>query len=929
MKNIYEEFIRFDKNYSRGKNAFYGENSPLDEREKKEFLKEYVAYAKNRYGMDVSFKKAVSLEAISSSEEKLHLDKGEPFKVYKRNRKKEYENWNFYTARAVVEEDYVAFNEGYRFPVPAAKYDLPCGVKEFSFAVYIDKSYYHPHNVVGACTTSRFIEFRQNCTEAIKLCFAPNGTFCQKDGREKPYHYKVVELGKYAFDEWNTVKIVFHEKYFELTFNGETFTLYYSNPMIPDNFYMGGGMQPVKFWRVKPLSLVTEKESVAEFFKRATSTAATEEYICEKPLPVVLGTKENRDKELVLRRTLYCPENNEYRLHIGALDPGGAVYINGKMIVEKDDFQPFTMDITPYVKTGSNSLEIVVYPRAPETLYPWHRHDDYYNGWFCLSADVSMNGKHGVNDIRVTTLQVGEKSTFCVNAQISNCDLFGKEYALFLTKVYPEKGETVLLKKSVLTGDIDESFTMPIELWNVDSPNLYTVRIEVYDQFEVYCNGETEVGFRTVEQKRGSIYINGEKTVLKGALNMQFLPPYDEIPLNHVCPSDRQIVEQVLAVKGMNGNCMRLHQLGYGCGDRRFARICDRLGILLIWTTRLIDSIENVKWTDEWKQAKDYQKQIAEVFNSPSIIMWEGTNECKDDLEKVDRFYDHFVSAVKEVDQSRLICPVSHLYYGGGLYGGGHYYSDDGTYDEVGNTVRSSFGWTDKSVVRSAHTYCLLLGYGSPWERMVAQDWKWQNELFENEERAYLVSEYAIIGRQNPETDEAKAFINKNSYEFNDEFDSLGFTFTDEEWELSQAYQAVCTSLATKQLIKNDADGMLWCCLWGGANNASYLKPIIDFYGYTKLAYYSLKESFQETLAFNETPDVLLYDGYTLSPVICGVKAHKRYSVRICVCAQNGETVDEKTYTNVMGTGRIKLPPFQPHFVNNGYYTLRYEVVEE
>ena len=35
--NIYEEFIKFSPNFSKEKNAFYGPNSPLDEKTQKEF----------------------------------------------------------------------------------------------------------------------------------------------------------------------------------------------------------------------------------------------------------------------------------------------------------------------------------------------------------------------------------------------------------------------------------------------------------------------------------------------------------------------------------------------------------------------------------------------------------------------------------------------------------------------------------------------------------------------------------------------------------------------------------------------------------------------------------------------------------------------------------------------------------------------------
>ena len=73
---------------------------------------------------------------------------------------------------------------------------------------------------------------------------------------------------------------------------------------------------------------------------------------------------------------------------------------------------------------------------------------------------------------------------------------------------------------------------------------------------------------------------------------MQFLPPYKEVPLNHVLPSNTQIIHQVLCAKKMGGNAIRMHQLGYGTNEKRFADACNRLGIMVCWTTRLLDALE-------------------------------------------------------------------------------------------------------------------------------------------------------------------------------------------------------------------------------------------------------------------------------------------------------------------------------------------------
>lgn len=936
-KYSYEEFVRVDDSFAEGKLDFYGELSPLSVEEQKTFLEKYVDYHKKRFGENASYEKAVDRAEAEACAERLQLRGKNALKwtAYKRKKAYVYEGWQLYSDRAVVEDGTLVLKDSFAWPIPCAKYELTNeSVQELAFLVKISGQYKAPvYAGLMSTTTGRYVELRAGCKEIIKLYFSPNGFFIYKDSRVNTYRYESHAIGKYNFDEWNEVKIKRTETGFSLSFNGETQEFERDLSGI-DNLFIGGGMQPADFWAVKPVYFKSDKREVKDFFVKSTSYQEKDLCVGEVTLPFALGTERNADYSLVLKSKLRCVKNKAYKLEIDALDPGGDVFINGTLVAHKDGFQPFAIDVTPFVQEGENDLEIVVYPRAPESLFNWHKHDDYYNGWFCQGVNVVESAAYSEATLEVETRNTGERTAFDVivkNASFTGVETGSVSYKIYLQKIYPLVGEKALLAGGGLEGAyLCRSFLEAVELWSPKNPVLYEVCVEFYQGERRIYEIKTETGFRTISQKDGEMFLNGEKIVLKGALTMQFLPPYEEVPLNHICPSDRQIVEQILMLKAMNGNCLRMHQLGYGTNDKRFARACDRLGVLLIWTTRLIDSAENMQWSEDWKQAKDYQQQILQVKNHPSIIIWEGSNEGHLVPPLIDRIYDAFVTAVKEVDATRLLCPVSHLYYSWGDEGEKcGYYTNDGKKNEMDEDVCSSFGWRDELVIRSAHPYGILLGYGQPWQHMVTQCYKFQNDLLSGCDKAYIASEFAIIGRQNPNTPEAKEFINKNSYEFNDEKTALGFIFTDEEWEISQAFQALCAAVATKQLRRLGADGMLWCCLTGGANNASYLKPIIDFYGYKKLAFYQLKEAFQDVTAFNENPDLLFHRGYPLSPIVVGAVKGKKYALRAEFLDETGKVSavrDFDKYTvkedNLhFNSWQIELP--------SGYYTIRYTVSEE
>ncbi len=936
-KYIYSEFIRYDKSFAPDKKDFYGTNSPLDQKGTKEFFRKYLEARKKEYGEDCLERKAVSKEQLESSFSVIKKEPKPIFSASKRKHSSGYKNWQLYTDRASIDGNTVILSDNYSLPTAAAKCELTEKPTGLSLWVYFDEEY--RRGIPGGSlitTPGKIIDLRCGITDSVRLFFAEDGRLevrVNKSG--DAYHFASTELGEYPFGERFRLEFEFFDDSFTLYGLGSSVHLPYLLGARPDTLFLSGGLQPTSLWSVEVESVFVGSEEL-NIFERSDESVE-EIKLGDITLPFAIGTEKDKDCELILRRRICCEKDLSYALRLESLDPSGDVFVGGKLAYHTDSFEPFTLSLDGLVTEGENEIEIRVMPRAPELNYIWHRHRDPYNGWFSLSADLLCSAEQAKEIPIVTALGSGAPERFKVEWDTG---LSGDvEYKAYIKKSYPAESDFTEIKSGKLekckvcfTKECNYSF------WTPDEPNLYEIKLELYRGEKMVCSDIVETGFRTIIQRDGAILLNGRKTVLRGALNMQFLPPYDEIPINHVCPSDIQILEQLLALKNLGGNCMRLHQLGHGSSDKRFASLADRLGVMLIWTTRAIDSAEQILWnrTDEepWRLAELYKRQMRPFLNYPSIIMWEGSNELHSGLKDLDRLYDSFVTAVREVDCSRLICPVSHLYYGGGLYGGPDattdYYNNDGTRAADGEEVRSSFGWLDESVVRSSHTYSLLLGYGAPWQAMVKQDWKWQRELFEAKDKAYIISEFAIIGRQNPHTAGAREFINKDSYELGNESAALGYTFTDEEWALGQAYQALCADMAIRQLRRFDADGMIWCSLWSGANNGSYLKPPIDFMGYRKLAFYRMREGFAECMAANEEPDVLFCDGYSIKPLCTGLTAGREYSLTVEVRDADGDLTAVKNYSDFRAeTDILTLTDFSPAFPADGYYTVKYTLTEK
>ncbi len=923
----YFELIKVSNNYN-GKGDFNGEDAALTLTEQKEYLKKYAKVSRERYEYFTS-EKAVSQNEIEQALKNIRLETPNKFRNrrylndFKLSlvREYDYKRLMLYTTKASVINGVITLDDKDSSPLPCAK--IFCDdIVSSEFIVNIDKSYFTPiRGRVDTMVTGRQIEFRQNQEELVKVQIYSDGSVYARLDKEKNYHHSNTLIGTVKFG----VPFSFGFKYangnMNLLLNGKEVFSFYSKNM-PDTVFFGGGMYPIGKWSIKPEKLITVNGETDCFERCAFSEVIDVKEV--NGLPYVFGTEKYKDCKGVFESSFFV-ENADKKiiLHFDTLNPSGKIYVNNSLIVNSDNFIGGEIDITPFVKIGNNTVKAVVLPRGPEVLYPWHRHKDAYNGAFLGKIYIEERLNNYIDGVKLVTSDVtrGVEGRFDIKVIASDC--FDCNV---VAKIDGKVIENNIEKTENGINNFSVNFHLKkISVWNVEKPCLHDFQIEIYRKEELLDSYCFNSGFRTVCQKDGEIFINGKREILKGALIMQFLPPYEEIPCNHVCPSDRQIVEQALIAKKMGCNIIRMHQLGYGSNDNRFAKVFDALGLFVIWITYSIDSVATVIWKEKWEQKVYYQKQMLEVINSPSIIIWEGANELYLYRKDVDNIYREFVDGIKEIDKTRLICPVSHFYYGNDSYDHGcEYYQDDGKKDEFFRDCQAVPQWNDELVIRSAHTYNWLLGYGRGWKHLREQDWSAQPNLLNSKNHAYIISEYAVMGRHDDKVKEAEYFINNNSYELSDET-SIGYDFGN-DIASSQAYQALCAKYATKKMLCNDVDGMIWCCLTSGANDASYMKPPVDFYGYKKLAFYALKECFKNNVCFLDGTDVVFGKKSKIRPIVVCNADYEIHTVRIKIFKENYELAGFYMYKDILFSSHIiKLSEFDFES-EEGYYIIETEI---
>lgn len=943
MKTDFYDFFKIDGGYKFDNGDFSAGNGEcLSGEERIDFLKNYSAFLGAKNGTEEKSEKAVSEEEVT------RLTEAVSYKINHKIRKRisfdemtaqtylkeeDFVGWRFY--ETVSEKDGVlTFSDKVIPPVPCAKYEFNAKeVKAFAFSFILPEEYLDEEKIKNGATpittdTGRIIELRKGVDEIIKLQIYRNGEIHARVGIPDPYHHKNFKLGNFIPGEENRVEIDISGDFYKVTFNGQYAGEYeLTNKETPDTVFISGGMHPVCKWKFKPEKLEADGRTVTNFFQPVETQKAEKTEKTLVKMPYKIGGEKNKDKVIELT-SKFNYDGGKAVVRIGSLDPSGEVWLNDSFAFKTEGFTATEKDITDLLNKGENEIKIKVMPRAPEVNYSWHRNKDPYIAWLARDVYVDILNETHVKDLVVKTTKIeGEK----IKAKISfkvNGFIKGLGAKIYLAK--SPYGE----EKPVYSGVIEkENFEKELSLdamaWSPDSPSLYTVRAEILKEGEPVDDEITETGFRTIDQKNGEIHLNGKRVLLNGALWMQFLPPYENIVLSHICPTTEEIVWQTVMTKGINGNVARFHILGYGNNDPRYAEVCDRLGLMNIWTTRLIDSAETTDVKKGWKAKEAYAEMMKEVINRPSIIMWEGSNEFHSTRRVLDKMFDEYVTAVKRTDDTRLICPCSHLYYGGGLYGNkGFYYQDDGEADQDFSPCESSFGWKDESVVRSAHNYEILLGYGNRWDVFRKQGWKSQPALLKSKKHAYIISEFAIAGRQDDRTEECKTYVKNDSYELADEKRAFGEDYDKLDFKLSQAYQALCAYNAVKYMRCLGADGLMWCCLTGGANDASYIKPPIDFYGYKKQAFYALKEGFQKTVCFDKKVDVVYRNNRLFEPVLDGAEKGETYDIEITVKSADGEEVLKKKERVTATEFTVRLKPFEAE-LKDGYYSAEYTVTKK
>ena len=361
------------------------------------------------------------------------------------------------------------------------------------------------------------------------------------------------------------------------------------------------------------------------------------------PESVLSGIQRNQEINMWYHRSFEIPEVWQHKqiiLHFEAVDHDATIFVNGqKAGMHAGGYDSFSLNITSFLKKGTNSLVIAAYdPNDGKTPSGKNgpRGDYTFSSGIWQTVWVEPVNENYIKNIRLLPDLENNRLKILVNAENG-----GKLTAVALN------GKNVVSQANSISGTY---FYLPIEnpqLWSPDSPFLYDLNITLYDK-KGNVSDEIVSYFGMRDIKLGKVngvirpLLNGKFVMQLGLLDQGYWP--DGIL---TAPTEDALKFDILFTKKAGYNLIRKHMK---TEPHRFYYWADKLG-LMVWQDMPAIWFQNedtIKTRKVFRQ--EFKAIIDDHYNSPCIITWVPFNENWGVFD-----VNAITDWVKQYDPSRLV----------------------------------------------------------------------------------------------------------------------------------------------------------------------------------------------------------------------------------------------------------------------------------
>jgi len=332
------------------------------------------------------------------------------------------------------------------------------------------------------------------------------------------------------------------------------------------------------------------------------------------------------------------------------------VWINGKYLGNHPyGYTSFWFDITDKINFGEKNVIAVKVKNEGENSR-WYSGSGIYRHVWLKTLDSIHIAQWGTC---ITTPEVSEsRAKVNLKSEVKNETTLPARVKM-VNRIISPKGIEISRTESEQTLGQENScefkHDMVVEspdLWSTETPTLYAVISEIYQNDELKDSRTTKFGIRTISfDNTNGFRLNGKTLKLKGGCLH-----HDNGPLGAKA-FDRSEERRIELLKASGYNAVRT---AHNPPSPAFLDACDRLGMLVIdeafdmWKDPKNQYDYHMYFDDWWK--KDVESMVRRDRNHPSIIMWSIGNEIpgrhKPEVVKVSQMLGDFI---RDIDPTRPV----------------------------------------------------------------------------------------------------------------------------------------------------------------------------------------------------------------------------------------------------------------------------------
>ena len=290
-----------------------------------------------------------------------------------------------------------------------------------------------------------------------------------------------------------------------------------------------------------------------------------------------------------------------------------SVYLNGEKLGGWIyGYTDFFVDLSGKLKIGEENIIRVVADNSRTPNSRWYTGSGIYRDVWLWTGGESRILPDG---IKVKTLSI-QPAVVDISIDAENADDCEIAFAVY-------DGERCIASGSGAHAQLE---IPDAKLWDAESPNLYTIKVELKRDGEIIDSDEARFGIRMLAwNAQKGFQVNGNTVKLRGGCIHHDLGP---LGAAYNSKAERRRVRRM---KEMGFNAIRC---AHNPSNRDFMDICDELGMYVLeesfdqWKIPQSDFDYALHFDTEWQ--KDVAALVRICYNHPCVIMYCSGNEIPD-----------------------------------------------------------------------------------------------------------------------------------------------------------------------------------------------------------------------------------------------------------------------------------------------------------